>query len=54
MAETDVWDTIARKIVPAIVNIQVARPYSFDTAELGGGRATGFVVDKSLGGGFVH
>jgi S1-C subfamily serine protease len=49
MAETDVWDTIARKIVPAIVNIQVALPYSFDTAESGGGRATGFVVDKSLG-----
>jgi len=49
MAETDVWDTIARNIVPAIVNIQVARPYSFDTAESGGGRATGFVVDKRLG-----
>ena len=49
MAETDVWEKVGRKIVPAIVNIRVRRPYSFDTAKSGGGRATGFVVDKSLG-----
>ena len=43
------WDVIAPKAVPAIVNLLVARPYPFDTAESGIARATGFVVDKRLG-----
>ena len=49
MSEKDAWADIAHQVVPSIVNIRVARPYPFDTQDASAGRATGFVVDKSLG-----
>lgn len=48
MTKTNTWDKIARKIVLAIINIQVTRSYFFDTMKSSEDRAIEFVVNKKL------
>ena len=49
MESNDIWHAVVKKILPAIVVLNVAETVDFEGNHRSNGSATGFIIDKGLG-----